>query len=278
MDATHVAAALLSAILHASWNAAVKAARDPAQAMTAQMVLSAVIVLPGLAWSGLPDRAAWIWIAASTLMNVVTVSALLRAYELGGFGIVYPVARAVAVLLVVPLAATLTGERLGPLALGGIFILTAALGALAWDAARDQSVGARAFTWTLAAGLGTAAYIMCDAQGVRAVGSPWAYGFAVSVTNAIAMSWRRRHAGSPWKQVREYWAVGVLTALAAVVSYLLILWVWSGAPIAPAAALRDTSAVFALIIAVLWLKEPFTPMRIAAVLLAAAAVPLLRLG
>jgi drug/metabolite transporter (DMT)-like permease len=256
----------------------VKAARDPAQAMTAQMVLSAVLVLPGLIWSGLPDRAAWIWIAGSTLMNVVTVSALLRAYELGGFGIVYPVARAVAVLLVVPLATALAGERLGPLALCGILILVAALGALAWDAARDRAVGAPALAWTLAAGLGTAAYIMCDAQGVRAAGSPWAYGFAVSVTNALAMSWRRRHAGPPWKQVREYWVVGVLTAVAAVVSYLLILWVWSGAPIAPAAALRDTSAVFALLIAVVWLKEPFTPMRVVAVLLAAAAVPLLRLG
>ncbi len=61
-------------------------------------------------------------------------------------------------------------------------------------------------------------------------------------------------------------------------SYLLIVWVWSGAPIAPAAALRDTSAIFAILIAVLWLKERFTPMRIAAVLLTAAAVPLLRLG
>ena len=136
----------------------------------------------------------------------------------------------------------------------------------------------QALAWTLAAGLGTAAYIMCDAQGVRAAGSPFAYGFAVSVTNAIAMSWRRRRDGRPWTQVRDYWAVGMLTALAAVVSYLLILWVWSGAPIAPAAALRDTSAIFAVLIAVLWLKEPFTLTRIAAVLLAAAAVPLLRLG
>ena len=278
MDATFVAAALLSAILHAGWNAAVKAARDPARAMTAQMVLSAVIVLPGLFWSGLPDRAAWIWIAGSTLMNVVTVSALLRAYALGGFGIVYPVARAIAVLLVVPLAASVAGERLGPAALCGVAILTGALGALALDAARDRVVSTQALAWTLAAGLGTAAYIMCDAQGVRAAGSPFAYGFTVSVTNALAMSWRRRRDGLPWTQVRDYWVVGVLTALAAVVSYLLILWVWSGAPIAPAAALRDTSAIFAVLIAVLWLKEPFTLTRIAAVLLAAAAVPLLRLG
>jgi drug/metabolite transporter (DMT)-like permease len=63
-----------------------------------------------------------------------------------------------------------------------------------------------------------------------------------------------------------------------VVSYLAILWVWSEAPIAPASALRDTSAVFAILIAVLWLKEPFTLSRMVAVLLSAAAVPLLRLG
>ena len=52
MDAIDVAAALLSAVLHAGWNAAVKASRDPARAMTAQMLLSAVLVLPGLLWSG----------------------------------------------------------------------------------------------------------------------------------------------------------------------------------------------------------------------------------
>ena len=67
-------------------------------------------------------------------------------------------------------------------------------------------------------------------------------------------------------------------ALAAMTSYLLILWVWSLASIAPAAALRDTSAVFALLIAIVWLKEPFTPLRLFAILMSAAAVPLLRLA
>ena len=109
MGAADVAAALASALLHAGWNAAVKAAAHPARAMTAQMVLGAVLVAPGLLWSGLPVAAAWPWIAASTLMNVLTVTALLRAYELGGFGIVYPTVRAVAVLLVVPLAALVAG-------------------------------------------------------------------------------------------------------------------------------------------------------------------------
>jgi drug/metabolite transporter (DMT)-like permease len=278
MELTHLAAALLSAALHAGWNAAVKASRNPTQAMTAQMLAGAAFVVPGLYWSGLPDAASWIWIAASTLMNVLTVSALLHAYRLGGFGIVYPIVRAVAVLLVVPMAAGLAGDRPGPAALLGIAMVTISLGALAYDAARDRVFTARALAWTLAAGLGTAAYILCDAQGVRAAGSPWAYGFVVSITNAAAMCWRQRLAGPPWNQLRENWIVALPTAAASMTSYLLILWVWSLAPIAPAAALRDTSAIFAILIAVIWLREPFTPMRMAAVLLAACAVPLLRLG
>lgn len=278
MDITDVAAALLSALLHAGWNAAVKANRNPAQAMTAQMLLGAILVVPALLWSGLPAPAAWLWIVASTLMNVLTIWALLRAYELGGFGLVYPVMRAVAVLLVVPMAAAFTGEKFGPAALAGIAVIALSLGVLALDAARDQAVTLKALAWTLAAGLGTAAYIMCDAQGVRASGNPWAYGFVVSITNAAAMCWRQRRQGPPWRQLDGQWLATLPIALASMASYLLILWVWSHAPIAPAAALRDTSSVFAILIAVAWLKEPFTRTRILAVLMAAAAVPLLRLG
>lgn len=278
MGITDVAAALLSALLHAGWNAAVKANRNPAQAMTAQMLLGAILVVPALLWSGLPDRAAWIWILASTLMNVLTISALLRAYELGGFGLVYPVMRAVAVLLVVPMAAALTGEKFGPAALAGIIVIALSLAVLSLDAARNQAVTLKALAWTLAAGVGTAAYIMCDAQGVRASGNPWAYGFVVSITNAAAMCWRQRKQGPPWRLLSGQWAAALPIAMASMASYLLILWVWSHAPIAPAAALRDTSSVFAILIAVVWLKEPFTRTRIVAVLMAAAAIPLLRLG
>jgi drug/metabolite transporter (DMT)-like permease len=278
MNFIDVAAALLSALLHASWNAAVKNSRTPAQAMTAQMLLSALICVPGLIWSGLPPLAAWPWVAASTAVNVVAIMALLRAYELGGFGIVYPVARAIGVLLVVPLAALVAGDRVGTYALIGIAIMALALGAIAWDAARSQSASRAALLWIFASGVGIAAYVMCDAQGVRATGSAWSYGFAVSITNAAAMCWRNRALGSPLKHISTQWKVGVPCAIASTISYLLILWVWTHAPIAPAAALRDTSAIFAILIAIVFLREPFTRTRIAAVVLAAAAIPLLRLG
>jgi len=65
MDPWHVTAALLSAVLHAGWNAAVKANARPAEIVTAQMVLSALIGVPGFLWVGLPAGPSWIWIAAT---------------------------------------------------------------------------------------------------------------------------------------------------------------------------------------------------------------------
>ena len=91
-----------------------------------------------------------------------------------------------------------------------------------------------------------------------------------------AMVWMQRAPARPWRVLAGDAATALPLAIASVTSYLLILWVWSGAPIAPAAALRDTSAVFAILIAIVWLKEPFTRLRLFAILLAAAAVPLLR--
>jgi hypothetical protein len=71
MDPWHVFAALLSAVLNAGWNAAVKAGARPRELITAQMVASAVIVLPGLLRSGLPVSA----LAGSTSLNLVTLRA-----------------------------------------------------------------------------------------------------------------------------------------------------------------------------------------------------------
>jgi hypothetical protein len=79
-----VAAALFSAFLHAAWNAAVKASRDPRSAMVAQVVASGLVALPILMFVPLPSRAALPWLCASATFNLITLLALLRGYAHGG--------------------------------------------------------------------------------------------------------------------------------------------------------------------------------------------------
>ncbi len=278
MSLLDVLAALLSAVLHAGWNAVVKVSPRPTEAMAAQMLWGAVLVIPTLPFVGFPAPAAWPWMIGSCVMSLLTVRSLLTAYGHGGFGVVYPVSRALSVLFVVPVSALLVGDRVSTGGLLGIGLIICALALLALGARRGGDFGAKALAWTFAAGVTTAAYVICDGAGVRRSGTPLGYAFTVSIMNALVL-WRGLCPELPIGRILGTRPVkGLATAVAAMLSYGLVLWVMAHAPVAIAAALRDTSAVFAVIIAVVFLAEPFTRLRLFAVLLAAAAVPLLRLG
>lgn len=276
MNNTLLAASLLSALLHASWNAAVKAHAHPERAMTAQMVGAALLALPALAFTGPPEPAAWPWIAASTALNVIAVHTLLRAYAAGRFGVVYPLVRATQVLLVLPLAAVMAGEWPRPLAVGGVGLISGAVLLLA--AGGRAGVPTAGWGWLALAAASGAGYVICDGLGVRASGSALAYGLVVTVTNAIGRLAMARGSGAPVRALLAHGRAGLVLAAVSTASYLLILWVYAHAPIAPASALRDTSALWAALIAVVVLKERPQVTVLAATLLAVAGCALIRLG
>ena len=278
MDNWLVGAALLSAALHAVWKAAVKASPQPNSAMTGQMLVSAMLAIPALAWAGLPGPSAWPWIMTSTLLSLGAVASLLRGYELAGFGVVYPIARASSVLLVLPLAAAVAGERPGVPGLAGVALVSSAFALLALGSGKARAMTRPAGLWTLAAGAFTAGYVVSDAQGVRQSQSPLAYGAAMSITNAAAWTWLQRRAGLPLGPLVATWPRALPSATAATLSYWLILWVWTRAPIAPGSALRDTSAIFAAVIAFAILEEPLNWRVGIAFMLATAGSMLIRLG
>jgi hypothetical protein len=197
MDPTLVIAALSSALLHAAWNAGVKSTSRAAEAMAGQMLVSAMVGVGVLTFTGPPQFGALAWVALAAVVNVFTVGKLLRAYELSAYGIAYPVGRAVSVLLVLPLFALVLGERVGSLAVVGVGLVAASLGLLAFSARSRRGLTLAGLGWTVASGLGIALYIMCDARGVRSAGSPLAYGCAASITNALVLAWRQRRVGSP---------------------------------------------------------------------------------
>ena len=276
MDGEVVAAALLSALLHAGWNAAVKAAADPRGAMAAQVVASGLAAVPLLLLVPLPPPEALPWLAGPAVCNLLVTLSLVRGYAHGGgFAFVYPVARAVSPVLVTLFAELLLGERLSGAGYAGVGLVSA--GVALFAGGRDERQPA-ALLYALAAGVFSAAYAICDAQGVRWSSSVAGYGFAVSALNGavFASAYRLRGGGSVRRALAAHAGVATLGAAAATASYLLILWVWDRAPVAVGAALRDTSIVFAALIAVVVLKERLTRPRVVAVALVAAGAGCLR--
>ena len=112
MDTIHILAALGSALLHAIWNAAVKSTGQHTALMTAQMTVAALVGLPVLFFVPMPGVQSLGWIVASTVFNVLGLKAILRAYDHGQFGLVYPMSRAIMIMLVVPFSTLLAHEQL----------------------------------------------------------------------------------------------------------------------------------------------------------------------
>ena len=95
-----VCAVLVSAVLHATWNAIAHAAQDRL-AEFAVFGVTAVCgggVLAVLAAS--PARASWVYIAISAVLHTFYNLLLMLSYRLGHFGQAYPLARGTSPLLV----------------------------------------------------------------------------------------------------------------------------------------------------------------------------------
>jgi uncharacterized membrane protein len=69
---------------------------------------------------------------------------------------------------------------------------------------------------------------------------------------------------------------GLLAGALSLGSYWIVIWAFTEAPVAMVAALRETSVLFAVLIAAIALKERVSPQRWAAALLIAAGVVAMR--
>jgi drug/metabolite transporter (DMT)-like permease len=107
----------------------------------------------------------------------------------------------------------------------------------------------------LANGVVIAVYTLNDGVGARASGSPLAYVLwlfpLTAVPTLLWLYWRGLPVLPTWREA----ARGLGGAGCAIGSYGLVLWAMTRAPVAPVAALRETSILFGMLMARLLLGE-----------------------
>jgi multidrug transporter EmrE-like cation transporter len=234
---------LLAAVLHATWNALLKASENPLSLAARAVTWGTVVSLPPVAaaWviagrPGLP-LAGWLLALASAFLELIYFITLSTAYRRGELSFVYPIARGTAPLLAVLVGLLLLGERLQPA--GGLGVL--ALLAGIWAVRRPATAGSALWP-ALLTGFLIAAYTSLDRIGVR-LGSPWIYGWLLWFFGAIFLivyTTVRRVPGSRLTdEPRMSLTVGVLMTAA----YFMILFALSVAPLAIIAPLRESAIV-----------------------------------
>lgn len=261
-------AVLAAAITHASWNAIAHAIRDQLLSFTLISGGGALIGALLACFAPLPAAGAWPFLLVSAALHVAYMLLLMRSFTLGDFGQMYPIARGTAPLVVTVLAAVFVGERPDGWATAGVAVASAGLVGLALWGIRGSGKRPHgpAVLAALATGLAIAGYTTVDGVGVRASGTPLGYVAWLMILEGVAIPayafWRRR--GQLVGQLTPFATRGLLGAALSVSAYGLVLWAQTKAPLAPIAALRESSIIVGAAIGTLFFKERFGAPRIAA--------------
>jgi len=263
---------VVSGAAHAVVNAVLKAGKDKMSSRALIDGFSALLLFPAAWFIPLP-HGAWGWLAASAGVHLVYLVCLIKAFESADMSVAYPIARGAAPALAAAGAVLLFAEPITPWVSVGIGLVCAGV----ITVGLGQHVNLKAVGWAAATGVSIAFYTVIDAQGVRAAPSAQSYivwiflilGGGLGVMFAI---WR-----GPRFMVaaRAQWRAGLFAGAMSIVTYGLALWAFRLGDTPRLAALRETSIVFATLIAIFVLKERVTLGRLAGIGLIAAGAALL---
>jgi drug/metabolite transporter (DMT)-like permease len=274
MTAGVIALVLCAALLHASWNAMLKSSGDRLWAITLMTIGSAVAAIPIVLWAPLPAVASWPYILMSVALHAGYNLFLVRAYRAGDFGQSYPIARGSSPLLVSLGAAFFAGEQLGTLTLIGVALISVGIVSLAqikFKKSKNSSDGAiggyRQWDAPLSAfitGVFIAGYTIVDGLGSRLSGSAASYAgwmFLLDGLPLLVIYLSLHGRLSLALGTRASWNAlggGMMSLLA----YGIVIWAITLAPMGPVSALRETSVLFAALIARMFLGEALTARRL----------------
>jgi drug/metabolite transporter (DMT)-like permease len=273
-------AVLLAAVLHASWNAFVKAADDGLISIAilgaGQVALGFILVLH----TGLPTRAALPYLALSIIVHQAYHLGLVMQYRFGDLGQVYPLARGASPLLVAGAAWWLAGESLNGWSGLAIVIICAGIVSLSL-VGRGTAHNGKALAWASFTALSIAGYSIADGLGARLTPEPLSYIAWLFLLNgmppvAVALILRNRRqiqralAQNGWRS-----GLGGPFSLAA---YGIVIWAMTKAPLAHVTALRETSVIVAALIGSVLFKETFGGRRVAAATVIVAGIAMLQLS
>jgi uncharacterized membrane protein len=265
--------------MSATWNAIVKGGSNKylhAVLVANGAAIIAAILLPFLRQ---PAPQAWLYIAASALLQAVYYKLLAAAFRTADMSHAYPMMRGTAPLLVSLVSGPLIGEALSLGKWIGVTMICTGVMGLAWEVRYRTSANSAVVRYALLNAVIIAAYTVVDGIGVRLSGAASGYLMWNLLLTALILSiWtmltRRRelfsYAGGRLR-------VALVGGLATTTSYGIVLWAMTQAPIAAVAALRETSMIFVLAIAVVVFKERAGLRRYAATALIACGAVVIRL-
>ncbi|MEX0962834.1 MAG: EamA family transporter [Pseudohongiellaceae bacterium] len=272
-------AVLFAALLHATWNAVIKVSGDRLVVMAMTTATTSLLVAPILFYLPAPAVESWPYLLASACVHTFYMLVLIRAYGLGDFAQVYPLARGSAPLLTATFGFLLLGESMEVSEILGMLLIVAGIFGLALETrAGILQLSRPALFYSLLTGLCITAYSLVDGAGVRLSGNSvsfilWMFFLDGCLVPVVAFC--RRPGQVLASTIRVVWKQALLVSVLSTIGYSLIVWAFNQERIAPVAVLRETSVLFAMLISVFLIKEGFSKLRLLIIALILGGIVLL---
>lgn len=267
---------LFSATLHAVWNSIVKGGSDTL--LTTILVAAAGAGVGIIALPYLPPiaAAAWPFLGISAVLEIGYYILVALAYRHADMSRAYPLMRGAPPLIVALVSTLALGMHISLTGWAGVALVSAGLLSLTLAGTGGNT---RGVTFAMINALVIASYTLVDGFGVRASGSPVAYTMWIFVLTGVPLAaWALLRRKDFPDYARRNWHLGLAGGLGTLISYGLVLWAMTQAPIPLVAALRETSILFGTLIAVFVLREKVTRTRLVAILIIAAGAAVLKLA
>jgi uncharacterized membrane protein len=163
---------LASASVHATAQAMIKGSRDKLAFAWLMLGTVSLAGAPFLAGLGRIDPAGWAFVSASGVIQALYYFSLARAYTLGDFSSVYPIARGSAPLFILLWAAIFLGERPSLPALAGILLVVCGVYFINLPSLSEwrrpfATMRGGAARWSIATGFLISCYTAVDKAGMR---------------------------------------------------------------------------------------------------------------
>ena len=259
---------LLAAVLHASWNALLRAGEDRLWSMTIMCIAIALVCLALVPFSPMPEKASWGYAVLSAVLHVGYNLFLVRTYQRGDLGQTYPISRGSSPLLVSLGAAAFAHELPDAVAIAGVLLVSGGIIALAFQ---GRGIGRESLFYALGTGCFIGAYSVTDGIGVRLSGTPVGYTIWMCLLWGLMAPRSTLRFGTGAVSFEAPAARGWLPGggIVSLIAYGIVIFAMSLGPMGPVSALRETSVVFAALIGRFFLHERLTVYRIAACIVVA---------
>ena len=278
------AAVLGAALLHALWNSLVKTAGDKFMGSARVALWTGFVALAVALAAPAPFAVSLPFIVASAVIHVVYFLLVGRLYRNADLSVAYPLMRGLAPLIATAIAAAALREIPDAVALAGVAGLVAGVAAMGLSGLAHGRIDRATLVVALANSAVIAIYSVIDGEGARLAGpdaahvfayNGWSDALAAALYLPVVLGLRGKAALPEF--LRDP-ATNAFAGLAAFGGYAIVVWAMTQASIGAVAALRECSVVFAAIIGVAFLGEPFRGARAGATLLILGGVIALRLA